>query len=238
MAHYIDERGMRRLRRERLIKDQERQRRLDEEIRLLQRQRDQYIVEQRDRRAMYPYGPEMEYEDQLADEGSQITIDRWTGSDTSVFDNAFTDRKTPLVENSKGISKAQNTDNEKTLRTDEREEQWSGYQRFEDRGNTRIPELGTQLRLGADIEKDRRDVRISYGNRHGDEENIANTQPGSETRLTLTRADQSKGYGNEPLPHDTDERRCFGNRMRNSDTETESSERKGGYFNMLRINEK
>ena len=123
MAQYIDEREMRRLRRERLIEDQERQQRLDEEILLLQRQRNQYIMEQRDRRAMYPIGPERGYEDQLADEGSQITIDRWTESDTSVFeiDNAFIDRLAPHSENSKGSSKAQNENNENTLRADERE---------------------------------------------------------------------------------------------------------------------
>lgn len=98
MAHHIDERELRRLRRARTIEEEERQERLEQEILLLQRQRDQFILDQRQRRAHR----DVEFEQILSDEGSILTIDQCYESDDSAFEADSNVRKIDLSQ-TKGI---------------------------------------------------------------------------------------------------------------------------------------
>ena len=143
MAHSISERELRRLRRERFIEDQERQRRLEEEIQLLQRQRDQYVVDQRYRRALNRFEPERDLEEQFSDDGLQMTLDRW--SDTSAFetDTDVRQRRPSYTQNPRKDLETQYETTDTLVRNDNREDERIGQQGLKER--ERVLETRTML---------------------------------------------------------------------------------------------
>ena len=97
MAHQMTDRELRNLRRNQLIEEQERQRKIDEEIAYLQIQREQHISEQRYRRQLLARN---EDEGRL-EERSQVITGRHSDSNVSSLDN-------PVFESDTGESCRQN----------------------------------------------------------------------------------------------------------------------------------
>lgn len=146
MAHSTSERELRRLKRESFIEDQERQRRLEEEIQLLQRQRDQYVIDQRYRWALNRYEPERDLEEQLSDDELHMTIDRW--SDTSAFetDTDLRQHTASYTQNPRKDLETQYNTTDRFARNDNREDKRIGQRRLNDTESIRNPEHDTQDR--------------------------------------------------------------------------------------------
>ena len=83
MAHQMTDRELRNLRRNQLIEEQERQRKIDEEIAYLQSQREQHISEQRYRRQLLARNEDV---GRLEDR-SRVIADRHLDSSVSSVDN-------------------------------------------------------------------------------------------------------------------------------------------------------
>ena len=86
MAYSSDEREMRRLRRQRIIEEQERQQRLDDEIEYLQNQREQLISNRRYERQLQDVAT---YDEPISEAESHITIDKYVDPDESGYDHSL-----------------------------------------------------------------------------------------------------------------------------------------------------
>ena len=86
MAYSLDEREMRRLRRQRIIEEQERRQRLDDEIEYLQNQREQLISNRRYRRQLQDGAT---YDEPISEAESHITLDKYVDPDESGYDHSL-----------------------------------------------------------------------------------------------------------------------------------------------------
>ena len=227
MAHSISERELRRLRRERFIEDQERQRRLEEEIQFLQRQRDQYVVDQRYRRALNRFEPERDLEEQFSDDGLQMTLDRW--SDTSAFetDTDVRQREASYTQNPRKDLETQYETTDSLVRIDNREDEMIGQQGLKESESIRKPDHAIQDRYSIRFERNSRNTTANDGNRNSKEGNLPLRQLDSPTNTTLN-PNQNKEFGNESLPRDSGEREA--SRAAGSREERKSSKREQGVF--------
>ena len=86
MAYSSDEREMRRLRRQRIIEEQERQQRLDDEIEYLQQQREQLISNRRYERQLQDVAT---YDEPISEAESHVTLDKYVDPDESGYDHSL-----------------------------------------------------------------------------------------------------------------------------------------------------